>query len=115
MSPLAPASNLGKTEARSRAALDEPVTLSFGSDTNHPFAAVFPYFQERYPNVSATFDGTIDQPSVTAAVSAGDAPRDVLWWGPGETQTMGEAGLLLDTTDIMQKHKSNLAPAKVAD
>jgi ABC-type glycerol-3-phosphate transport system substrate-binding protein len=99
------------------------VNLNAYVHNDHPWALVKPSFEAKFPNIKLNLlaeatAGTEDK-SFRAILSAGESnPADVpdlFWPEPFEVQELGRAGVLLDTSALMEKYKSDLVPGKVTE
>lgn len=97
-------------------AAQEPVELQVYVHANHPFEEVKPLFEEKYPNVTLALLEQNDMVAFRATLAAnGEGTPDILWPEINDVQDLGKAGALLDVTDLVEKHKADLAPGKVAE
>jgi lactose/L-arabinose transport system substrate-binding protein len=97
-------------------AQEEPVTLQVYVHLNHPFDNVKPLFEAEYPNITLEMLGSNDMQVFRATLAAnGEGTPDLLWPEASDVQDLGKAGVLLDVTDLIEEHKADLAPGKLAE
>jgi ABC-type glycerol-3-phosphate transport system substrate-binding protein len=97
-------------------AQEEAVNLQVFVHLNHPFDNVKPLFEAANPNITLEMLGSNDMQVFRATLAAnGEGTPDLFWPEASEVQELGKAGALLDVTDLIEEHKDNLAPGKVAE
>jgi ABC-type glycerol-3-phosphate transport system substrate-binding protein len=106
----------GQSRMPAALAQDAPVTLQVYVHLNHPFDNVKPLFEAKYPNIKLDMMGTNDMQVFRATLAAnGEGTPDLFWPEASEVQEFGQAGALLDVTDLIEEHKADLAPGKLAE
>lgn len=111
---LAMASRLGNFAMPARAQ-DTSVTgkLTFWGHANHPLDNIREAFLKVYPNVELEYTYSDDYTAkFQTAMAAGTGAPDLFWSEAFMVQLYGSQGALLETTDIIEKHKDELIPAK---
>jgi multiple sugar transport system substrate-binding protein len=109
------ASRLTGTPTRVRAQ-DVTGTLSFWGHANHPLDNIRDAFLKVYPNVKFDYVYSDDYTAkFQTAMAAGTGAPDLFWAEADAVQLYGSQGALLNTTDIIEKHKDKLLPSKVAE
>ncbi len=99
-----------------RALAQEQITLDVFVHLNHPFDRVKPLFEEKYPNITLNMMGNNDMAVFRATLAAqGQGTPDIFWPEIDAVQELGKSGVLLDVTDIVTKHKDELAPGKTQE
>lgn len=99
-----------------RALAQEPVSLDVFVHANHPFDEVKPLYEEKYPGVTLNMLEQNDMAVFRATLAAeGEGTPDIFWPEIEAVQELGKAGVLLDVTDLVEKHKAELAAGKVAE
>jgi ABC-type glycerol-3-phosphate transport system substrate-binding protein len=94
----------------------DDVTLDVFVHANHPFDLVKPIFEEEYPGVTLNMMEQNDVAVLRASLAAdGEGTPDIFWPEIAMVQELGRAGVLLDVTDIVEEHKDDLAPGKLAE
>ncbi|MCC6674782.1 MAG: extracellular solute-binding protein [Thermomicrobiales bacterium] len=98
------------------AKFQDEITLNVFVHANHPFDMVKPIFEAKYPNVKLNMMEQNDAAIIRAAVAAkGEGMPDIFWPEIDMVQELGKAGVLLDTTDIIEPLKDDLAAGKLAE
>jgi hypothetical protein len=106
-------SSVGPTTA---AASTEKVVLQVHVHDNHPFDKIKPLFEAKHPNITLNMLKQSDMQAFRATLAAnGEGTPDLVWPETFDIQDLGKAGVLLDVSDIVDKHKLKLAPGKVAE
>jgi len=112
-------SSLAAPTSRGRslgAKFQDEITLNVFVHANHPFDMVKPIFEAKYPNVKLNMMEQNDVAIIRAAVAAkGEGMPDIFWPEIDMVQELGKAGVLLDTTDIIEPLKDELAAGKLAE
>jgi len=111
---LALASRLGGFTLPARAQ-DTSVTgtLTFWGHANHPLDNIKEAFLKVYPNVNLEYTYSDDYTDkFKTAMAAGTGAPDLFWSEAFMVQLYGSQGALLDTSDIIAKHKDELVAAK---
>ncbi len=99
-----------------RTLAQEQITLDVFVHLNHPFDRVKPLFEEKYPNITLNMMGNNDMAVFRATLAAqGEGTPDIFWPEIDAVQELGKSGVLLDVTDIVTKHKDELAPGKTQE
>lgn len=94
----------------------DEITLNVYVHANHPFDLVQPIFEAKYPNVKLNMMHENDVAFLRAAIAAnGEGMPDIFWPAVDMVQELGKAGVLLDTTDIIEPLKNDLAPGKLTE
>lgn len=92
------------------------VELDVYVHANHPFDRVKPLFEEANPNVTLNMMEQSDVPTFRATLAAeGEGTPDLLWPEIDLVQELGKTGVLLDVSDLVEKHINELSPGKVAE
>jgi ABC-type glycerol-3-phosphate transport system substrate-binding protein len=103
------------TAARALAAQDQ-ITLQVFIHANHPLDSVKPLYEAKYPNVKLNYMEQSDMAVFRATLVAhGEGTPDLVRPEINDVQDLGKTGVLLDVTDLIEKHKAELAPGKVAE
>ena len=112
-------SALAGASARSaalRALAQEKTTLNVFVHANHPFDRVKPLYEAKYPDVALNMMEQSDMAVFRATLAAnGEGTPDIFWPEIGDVQELGKTGVLLDVTDLVNKHKGELVEGKVAE
>jgi len=112
-------SSLAAPTSRGRslgAKFQDEITLNVFVHANHPFDLVKPIFEAKYPNVKLNMMEQNDVAIIRAAVAAeGEGMPDIFWPEIDMVQELGKAGVLLDTTDIIEPLKDELSAGKLAE
>lgn len=114
---LALGSRIGSLALPARAQ-DESVTgkLTFWGHANHPLDNIKEAFLKVYPNVELEYTYSDDYTDkFQTAMAAGTGAPDLFWSEAWMVQLYGSQGALLETTDIIERHKDELIPAKAAE
>jgi ABC-type glycerol-3-phosphate transport system substrate-binding protein len=94
----------------------EQITLNVFIHGNHPFDAVQPIYEAKYPNVKLNMMEENDPAVFRATLAAnGEGTPDILWPEIDMVQELGRTGVLLDVTELVKKHEAELAPGKTAE
>ncbi len=105
----------GYRQRQSHLAQDQ-ITLDVFVHANHPFDNVKPIYEEKYPNVTLNMMEQNDVLVLRASLAAdGEGTPDIFWPEIGMVQELGKTEVLLDVTELVQKHEADLAPGKVAE
>src|SRR5215211_3070594 len=105
----------GSAAARASAAQDQ-ITLQAFIHANNPLDRVKPLYEAKYPNVKLHYMEENDMAVFRATLAAnGEGTPDLLWPEINDVQDLGKTGVMLDVTDLIEKHKAELAPGKVAE
>jgi len=109
---LSPRGLTGAPVARAQ----EEITLNVYVHANHPFDAVKPLYEAKYPNVTLNMMEQNDMAVFRATLAAqGEGTPDIFWPEIEAVQEFGRNEVLLDVTDLVEKHKADLAPGKLAE
>ena len=110
---------LGRTSASRRAPgllRQDQVTLDVFVHANHPFDNVKPIYEDKYPNVTLNMMQQNDVAVLRASLAAnGEGTPDIFWPEIGMVQELGKTEVLLDVTELVKKHESELAEGKLAE
>jgi multiple sugar transport system substrate-binding protein len=99
-------------------AQDTSVTgkLTFWGHANHPLDNIKEAFLKVYPNVELEYVYSDDYTAkFKTAMAAGTGAPDLFWSEADMVQLYGSQGVLLNTTDIIERNKDKLIAAKVAE
>jgi lactose/L-arabinose transport system substrate-binding protein len=100
----------------SRAFAQDDITLDVFVHANHPFDPVKPIFEAEYPNVKLNMMEQNDMAVFRATLAAnGEGTPDIFWPEIEVVQELGKTGILLDTTELIEKNKDNMIAGTVAD
>jgi multiple sugar transport system substrate-binding protein len=114
---LAAASYLSASPAPALAQ-DTSVTgkLSFWGHANHPLDNIKEAFLKVYPNVELEYVYSDDYTAkFKTAMAAGTGAPDLFWAEADTVQLYGNQGVLLETTDVIERNKDKLIAGKVAE
>jgi lactose/L-arabinose transport system substrate-binding protein len=102
--------------SRTSTLAQEQITLNVFVHANHPFDKVKPIYEAKYPNVKLNMMEANDMAIFRATLAAnGKGTPDILWPEIEAVQELGKTEALLDVTDLVEKHKPDLAPGKTAE
>lgn len=94
----------------------DPVTLDVFVHANHPFDNVKPIYEEKYPNVTLNMMEQSDVAVLRASLAAeGQGTPDIFWPEIGMVQELGKTEVLLDVSELVDKHEADLAAGKLAE
>lgn len=96
-------------------AQDTSVTgkLTFWGHANHPLDNIREAFLQVYPNVELEYTYSDDYTAkFQTAMAAGTGAPDLFWSEQSMLQLYGSQGVLLETTDIIERNRDNLVAAK---
>ena len=94
----------------------DEITLDVFVHANHPFDMVKPIYEAKYPGVKLNMMEQNDVAIIRAAIAAnGEGMPDIFWPEIEMVQELGKAGVLLETDDIIEPLKADLAPGKLAE
>jgi lactose/L-arabinose transport system substrate-binding protein len=92
------------------------VTLNVFVHANHPFDRVKPLYEAAYPNVKLNMMENNDMAVFRATLAAnGEGTPDLFWPEIDVVQELGKTGILLDVTDLVKKHETELASGKTGE
>jgi lactose/L-arabinose transport system substrate-binding protein len=99
-----------------RARAQEQITLHVFVHANHPFDRVKPIYEAKYPNVKLDMMENNDMAVFRATLAAnGEGTPDIFWPEIDAVQELGKTGVLLDVTNLVKKHETELAPGKTQE
>lgn len=94
----------------------EEITLDVFVHLNHPFDLVKPIYEAKYPNVKLNMMGNNDVAVFRATLAAqGEGTPDIFWPEIDMVQELSKSEVLLDVTELVKKHESELAAGKLAE
>lgn len=107
---------LGPRVAERAVSAQDQITLDVFVHANHPFDVVKPIYEAKYPNVKLNMMANNDMAVFRATLAAkGEGTPDIFWPEIEAVQELGKTGVLLDVTDLVEKHKDELAPGKTQE
>ncbi|MCL4507460.1 MAG: extracellular solute-binding protein [Chloroflexi bacterium] len=90
--------------------------LTVWGHADHPLDNAGQAFMAKNPGVKFTFVGEDGwDKKVEAALAAGSGLPDMVWYEADATQVAARRGILLDVTEMVKKHESELVPSKLAE
>ncbi len=91
-------------------------TLTWWGHTDHPLENIRDAFLQVYPNVTLDWQFLDDfGAKYQTAMAAGTGAPDLFWAEASMVQQFGGLGVLLETTDMIEPIKADLAPGKLAE
>jgi len=99
-----------------RALAQDGVELDVYVHANHPFDRVKPIFEEKYPGVTMNMLEQNDVPTLRATFAAdGEGTPDLFWPEIDFVQDVGKSDVLMDVTELVQRHEAELSVGKTAE
>lgn len=92
------------------------VELQVYVHANHPFDEVKPLFEAAHPDIKLKMLEQNDMAALRATLAAnGEGAPDIFWPEINDVQILGASRALLEVTDLVDEHREDLVPGKVAE